>query len=132
MSVWVIGDLVGEHFLKLLLVWIPPILTRFAQSPELPSKPRLLSFHIVLACKHAFIESSMLAIDITARCVSLDIMLNAVAVMKYTSLNALRAQALSLVITTAPRTTLSIHQIPRTIVPTLLRPRTCCTTAFVG
>ena len=64
----------------------------------------------------------MLAIDITARCVPLDNMLNAVAVMKYKSLNALKAQALLLVITTAPRTTLSIHQIPRTIVATLLRP----------
>ena len=74
----------------------------------------------------------MRAIDISARCVSLDNMLNAVAVRKYESLNALRAQALSLVIITPPRTTLSIHQIPRTIVPTLLRPRTCCTTALVG
>lgn len=64
----------------------------------------------------------MLPIEITARCVSLDIKLNAVAVMKYKSLNALRAPSLLLVITTAPRTTLSIHQIPRTIVPALLRP----------
>lgn len=61
----------------------------------------------------------MPAIDFTARCVALDIMLNAVAVMKYKSINAPRAQARLLVITSAP---LSIHQIPRTIIPTVLRP----------
>ena len=123
-SIWVIGDVVGEHFpcSKPLLVWIPSILTRFIQSPELPSKPRSPSFHIVLSCNHAFIGSSMPAIDLTAGCVSLDIMLNAVAVMKYKSRNTTIAQALLLVITSAPRTTLSIHQIPRTVVPTVLRP----------
>ena len=121
---WFIVDWAREYFsyLKLLWVWILPILARFAQSPELPSKPRLLSFHIVSSCKHAFIESSMPAIDFTARCVALDIMLNAVAVMKYKSINAPRAQARSLAITSAPRTTLSIHQVPRTIIPTVLRP----------
>ena len=64
----------------------------------------------------------MLATDLTARCVSLDTMLNAVAVMKYKSPNAPRAQTLSLVVTSTPRTTLSIHQISRTIVATMLRP----------
>lgn len=124
MSIWVISDFIGGTFShsKLLLVWIPPSLARFAQGTELPREPPLLHFHIVLVCKHVFIESSMLAIDITARYVRLNIMLNAVAVMKYGRLNASRTQALLLVITWAPRATLSIHQIPRTVVPALLRP----------
>lgn len=64
----------------------------------------------------------MLAIDITARCIPLGIMLNAVAVIKHESLNASRNQAPLLVITSAPCTALTIHQIPGTVKPTTLRP----------
>ena len=64
----------------------------------------------------------MLALDVTARCIPLDIMLNAVAVIKHESLNTLKTQAPLLVITSAPWTALTIHQIPGTVVPTMLRP----------
>ena len=64
----------------------------------------------------------MLALDITARCIPLGIVLNAVAVIKHESLNTLRTQAPLLVITSAPCTALTIYQIPGAIVPTMLRP----------
>ena len=109
-------------YLELLLVFVPPVPARFAQSPDLPSEPPLLSFHIVLSCQHEIIESSELAVDITARRIPLGILLNAVAVIRYESLNTLETQAPLLVITSAPCTALTIHQISGTVVPTMLRP----------